>query len=412
MTGIITFFAKSKTHKVILAFIIPIITLLSFLGSGVKVFASSYSDLIDANVSKLSTDNLSFDGDNIRSSIRATGVLFEDNYYYDLEHSNLDVYSLKKKYNSGNFWVIYNGTVTVRRAVVGLPSVGTYCFGRGYQYMVLSHNLSHGIISVDSLNAGISINGEAIAYIFGSGNTVDGGVPIAWTGTFETDNNSLGRVSLSVEANISIRVPYAIDSSEDDGGINQALSINPTVSVTLTDNIGSWTIYYCDYNLRDQIQGLDTKLYNLWISQNLIYDQLIWNGNNNFADNLKDQLVSDSAQAHSDAVVAHNDSEDIKGFMQYDTSGSSDNLDLKNQDFVTANGLADTAIDLAVHDYSDSLNTVEDYNYKNFFTSQRNALSFWRTVTGYILDSSNLGFVASGVIIITLITVFSFLLRL
>lgn len=120
---------------------------------------------------------------------------------------------------------------------------------------------------------------------------------------------------------------------------------------------------------------------------------------------VNNSISSAASQAHSDASILHNS-------IINDSSGSSQNSASVQSSFEAANQAADQAIDSAVHNYDAQLDEVENVNFDTFFTSQRSAVTFWRDVGEFVLNSSNLGYIASGMIIVTLIGLFVFLLRL
>lgn len=95
-----------------------------------------------------------------------------------------------------------------------------------------------------------------------------------------------------------------------------------------------------------------------------------------------------------------------------DSTSFSTNQNILKNDIDVKQAAADTAIDGAVHSYDNELDTVTEFSWKNFFTSQSGAATFWRDVGEFILNSNNLGFIATGLAITTIITLFVFLLRL
>lgn len=95
-----------------------------------------------------------------------------------------------------------------------------------------------------------------------------------------------------------------------------------------------------------------------------------------------------------------------------DTSGVSDTLDNIHDNYNSAQATVDAVVDDAIHDYDTELSAVEDMDFSSFFNTQRYALNFWRSVGEYILDSDNIGYIATGLIVVTVINLFVFLLRL
>lgn len=104
-----------------------------------------------------------------------------------------------------------------------------------------------------------------------------------------------------------------------------------------------------------------------------------------------------------------------RAILEKDNTNTSGNLSSAAAENDNAESAAHSAIEeaeSALGNYDDSLDTIERFNTGNFFNSQYQAVSFWRDLGNFILDSNNLGFVSTGLIIVTLITLFVFLLRL
>lgn len=102
----------------------------------------------------------------------------------------------------------------------------------------------------------------------------------------------------------------------------------------------------------------------------------------------------------------------ILDILENDKIGTSNSMNSINSSYNSAQELADTAVDSAIHSYSNDLQQVEEVDFSSFFNTQRYGLSFWRSVGEFILDSSNLGYIATGLIVVTVINLFVFLLRL
>lgn len=110
--------------------------------------------------------------------------------------------------------------------------------------------------------------------------------------------------------------------------------------------------------------------------------------------------------------------QDIKNRIGGLTTGNADShaaaaaLDQASSDYSNANAAADSAVDAAVPNYDNDLATVNNADTSSFFTNQSLSVLFWRDVGEFLLDSREIGFVASGLIIVTIITLFVYLLRL
>lgn len=102
----------------------------------------------------------------------------------------------------------------------------------------------------------------------------------------------------------------------------------------------------------------------------------------------------------------------ILNVLENDSIGTSDNMNSIRSSYNSVQESADTAVDSAIHSYSNDLQQVEEVDFSSFFNTQRYGLNFWRSVGEFILDSSNLGYIATGLIVVTVINLFVFLLRL
>lgn len=103
---------------------------------------------------------------------------------------------------------------------------------------------------------------------------------------------------------------------------------------------------------------------------------------------------------------------DLYDDIKYDSSGVSDNITDIQDNYSSVQATADEAVDNAMHSYDNQLERVEDLDLSSFFNTQRYGLNFWRSVGEFILDSANLGYIATGLIVVTVINLFVFLLRL
>lgn len=127
------------------------------------------------------------------------------------------------------------------------------------------------------------------------------------------------------------------------------------------------------------------------------------------ANKLETLVDSDSAsilQDIDDNIVQQNN------LLQNDSTGVSENIIDINNSYNSVQTSADTAVDDAIHSYDNQLEQVEDIDLSSFFNTQRYGLNFWRSVGEFILDSANLGYIATGLIVVTVVNLFVFLLRL
>lgn len=113
-----------------------------------------------------------------------------------------------------------------------------------------------------------------------------------------------------------------------------------------------------------------------------------------------------------DDIIEAIESNNVSNILLYDNSGVSESIADINDNYNSVQATADAAVDDAVHSYDNQLEEVEDIDLSSFFNTQRYGLSFWRSVGEFILDSANLGYIATGLIVVTVINLFVFLLRL
>lgn len=391
--------------------------LLGFLLSGRGVYASS--SLQDYNALPLTgfTHTVNAYGQNL-----VPAYFFDDNeLLYTLDQYN-DVYQLGLSVASGYISVVYEGTTEFIEKFTFPTGLSSACY-----FIFRTSGNTQSTFSVSSSN--VPVTGTIARVIVeknvDSCNYIDAAnysfyYSVSSTGFSTLWNNEVigdainGDIRFSQSYRIRVIVRYPVTVSN----INTVMSTIAFSSVNLNTTFSNidYTSWYNATSLRGILNILDNKLYNIWIAENLVYDQLVWNGNNNFANELSSQLGTNSAaqqQAINQAsATAHSDSIATQNILTTDSSGTSTIVSGIENDYNVAQSEADDAVDNAVHNYDSDLDTVENYDFASFFTSQRSAATFWRDVGEYILNSGELGFVASGVIITTLITLFVFMLRL
>lgn len=113
-----------------------------------------------------------------------------------------------------------------------------------------------------------------------------------------------------------------------------------------------------------------------------------------------------------DLSEANNNLDTIDDHLMNDNSGFSSGVDSAKSEFESQEAVANQAMDGAVHNYTGQLDTVQDMDFDNFWTNQSNTALFWRDVGEFILDPSNLGMFAGGLVIVSVMTLFVFMLRL
>lgn len=128
----------------------------------------------------------------------------------------------------------------------------------------------------------------------------------------------------------------------------------------------------------------------------------------NINENVKGQesAINNASQKNSQ------DLNKIDDHLMNDNSGFSSGVDSAKSEFESQEAVANQAMDGAVHNYTGQLDTVQDMDFDNFWTNQSNTAIFWRDVGEFILDPSNLGMFAGGLVIVSVMTLFVFMLRL
>lgn len=128
----------------------------------------------------------------------------------------------------------------------------------------------------------------------------------------------------------------------------------------------------------------------------------------NINENIKGQAsaINQASQQNSQ------DLNKIDDHLMNDNSGFSSGVDSAKSEFESQEAVANQAMDGAVHNYNGHLDTVQDMDFDNFWTNQSNTALFWRDVGEFILDPSNLGMFAGGLVIVSVMTLFVFMLRL
>lgn len=225
----------------------------------------------------------------------------------------------------------------------------------------------------------------------------------------------------------TIRVRYRVYFSNSSGTqYNGTVSASNNVSITQQYAWFTKGENYYLYNINENIKAASSSL-NTGIVNAINNASNLANTN---SINEKNAINAAASQAHTDAVTAHNDSvaeknaintaasqahsdaQNLDNHMMNDSSNFSSNTNTFNNQVQTAQQAADQAVDNAVHSYEAQLDVVSDYDAISFFRDQSLASTFWRDIGEYILSTSNLGYFAAGLIVVTIIGLFVFLLRL
>lgn len=408
MSGTRIFWKESRIFK-ILAVIIPLpFLLLSFLLGAVEVQADSYipsgaSDFNFVDLSGISNSR------SLSWNLKPSGVIDDQNQFYTLDYDATDdVYSLDVAPTTASVYVQYVGNISIRSVYSATEQTTGYNTAMFWGTESLSLSFSNPPVGnvgsmtavVDNVTASSNYNLNIAPRISNQGRnscTITSYIGCSYSPWFN-------QVEIVYNMHVTVLVPSTAVSNVNS---QIAAMINAFPNVALSGSSSSsvrWAV--TEYSLYEILNTFDAKLYNIWVADNLIYDELRRSGAaNNFANSLSSQMGQEAAQAHSDSVTINNN------LMNDSTNFSTNQGTLKN-DIDVKQQAADVAVDGALHQYDSDLDTVTDFQWKNFFTSQSGAATFWRDVGEYILNSSNLGFIATGLAIVTIVTLFVFLLRL
>lgn len=408
MHGIQIFWKKSRIFKVVAVIVsVPVLFIALLLLPALPVEASSYipSSAGDFNFIELGVSNAR----QLSYNIKPTGVIDEQNQYYNLDYDTAtDTYSLSVVPNSARLFVQYEGNITVRSSFTGSET------SSGYNTAMLwgSENFT---LSISGWNSSYSNLIRAhVNYIEATSNYNLSMAPRVYN-QHDTDFSVTNYIGCSYspwfttcEVIYTIGVTIFVESTAfSDVPGAQHVMLNNHCNVALSGS-SSYDVHMAvsTYSFYEILNTLDAKLYNVWVADNLIYDQLRLNGDsNNFANIVNSELIRDAAQAHADA-------QNLDNHLMNDSSGWSGSTNNFNSEVQAAQSAADSAVDNAVHNYSVELAEVSDYDAVGFFRDQALASTFWRDIGEYILNRNNLGYFAVGLVVVTIIGLFVFLLRL
>lgn len=407
MHGIQIFWKKSRIFKVLAVIVsVPVLFIALLLLPALPAEASSYIPSGPSDFNFIDLSNIS-NGRVLEYNFKPTGVFDEQNQYYNLDYDVAnDVYSLSVAPTSAIVYVQYTGNVSIRSVYTSTEMVAGYStalfWGRenfSISFSSSANNVQLTRVVADSIECSSNYNLNIAPHLYyQNGNTCNFDAYIGSTYT-ESFND--------VEITYNIKFTGMVVSNSSSNVNSVIHNINSSsISASLANGSSDVRWAVSEYSLYEILNTYDAKLYNIWVADNLIYDQLRLNGaSNNFANTVNSELIRDAAQAHAD-------SQNIDNHLMNDSSGWSGNTNNFNSEVQAAQGAADTAVDNAVHDYSAELAEVSDYDAVGFFRDQALASTFWRDVGEYILNRNNLGYFAVGLIVVTIVGLFVFLLRL
>lgn len=184
-------------------------------------------------------------------------------------------------------------------------------------------------------------------------------------------------------------------------GYSGELAVADNVDITQQNISRVRSDNYYLYNINENIKSSVNSL-----------SGAIVNAINNASSTAHTDSISEKNAINSAAAQAHSDAMTIDDHIMNDHSNFSSNVDSAKSEFESQEAIANAAMDNSVHNYSAQLATVSDMDFDNFWTNQSNTAIFWRDVGEFILDPSNLGMFAGGLVIVSVMTLFVFMLRL
>lgn len=407
MHGIQIFWKKSRIFKIVAVIVsVPVLFFALLLLPALPAEASSYIPSGPSDFNFVDLSNIS-NGRVLEYNFKPTGVFDEQNQYYNLDYDSAnDVYSLSVAPNSAIVYVQYTGNVSIRSVYTSTEMVAGYStalfWGRenfSLSFSSSANNVQLTRVVADSIECSSNYNLNIAPHLyFQNGTTCNFDAYIGSTYT-ESFND--------VEITYNIKFTGMVVSNSSSNVNSVIHNINSSsISASLANGSSDVRWAVSEYSLYEILNTYDAKLYNIWVTDNLIYDQLRLNGaSNNFANTVNSELIRDAAQAHADA-------QNLDNHLMNDSSGWSGTTDNFNFQVQAAQASAGSAVDNAVHDYSVELAEVSDYDAVGFFRDQALASTFWRDIGEYILNRNNLGYFAVGLVVVTIIGLFVFLLRL
>lgn len=366
--GIAIFFYQSRISKVLVPVIAVALILVLFFSGSIRAWA-------DSNVPQSnSSATWTYPGNWTGSII---DFHFNGSYNYDFNESNNtvnDEYYL----NSGYYDVEFRTFLNRSSASVNV-----------FSYDFIYNLLLSGRLSLDTYFYNEQIDIYSYSYLGSEISSTNSNAYIldkSFT-SFDTYYRSNDNLGVSGDFNYSFQILYNESS----------LDTSLPLEIKFRFRFYFITDLYGYENIK-----------NSWLEYPYIYVNFV---SNNITNN-------NSIRSYSNKYYLYNINEKLNGIssiqniIENDSTGVSENLADINDSYNSAQTTVDAAVDDAIHDYDAELSAVEDMDFSSFFNTQRYALNFWRSVGEYILDSDNIGYIATGLIVVTVINLFVFLLRL
>ena len=177
-------------------------------------------------------------------------------------------------------------------------------------------------------------------------------------------------------------------------------------------SVVNWYSFYGKINTNITVSNNRAPTNNfIWLKNQFRFNKQILTELQNGNSNLASAINAAKNQAHSDAVVAQSQAAQELDTITYDHSGSSAALATNAANIASEAAAADVSFDSIMPNADSALATVAAFDATTFFNQQSSAANFWQQLGNYIMDSGQLGFVATGLVIVTLVSLFVFLLR-
>lgn len=421
MTGIKTRLRQLKTLRSKILSLMAATLLL--LGSSLPVYASSTSELIDANLSPVPMT---------AGTTQVTGHLtpyqIVDNYglTYDLTNTN-GTYDLEILPNSGYITVIFKGLCTISNSWTGLSGAQLQSAIFGVTDIRTKLTVSNlGItstierVSAEELtiegNYSYSSSGRLYNYTSNSFEILDNG---HFIGQYVSD---APRVAYNVTVFASYRVPCT------DTNLQSVLAnlATQTVSVSGSDTRWNLSLFYGEYNILEMLNAIHTMLFDIKRYDQSTYGAVVQAVNALVAANsnlstiisylstvnsyLAD-ILADTGSIYGEVSAIYNMLDEYLNPSAAEEASS--NLESIQESLESQAAVADEAVESAIPSAESELAVLESYSgVVDLQSTHATAINFWKQVGEYILDPINLGAAASVLIAASVLAFIVFLLRL
>lgn len=426
MTGIETTSNQSEIPRNKLFRIISaaLMACMLILGTGLQVFATSSSSTeapepvpLDANLYPITMDLA-----NVTTQGHLTPYQLIDDYglTYDLTHNTADVYDLDITPANDYITVVFRGLITTQYSWSGISEANWQspffaASNVSFRITVGNLNITSTIerCSVENLEATSNYDYHGATDIY---NATSSAFSIRDAGTMFTEY---------ISAEPIIRYQYLVFASYrvpcTNANFNSVIAniATQTVTVSASDPSSGNAIlkgWIGEYNSLEMLNYIQTQLYEIYK-----YDQGIFSEIASVLTRLSyidNRLISILAQISANAQQNHSDLTALYQLLyNYINPANASSNESKYReemnDIIVAESEAMSAMESAIPEYEDEWEELESYNAASEISLNHNAaITFWKQVTEYILNTNNIGAAASGLILVSLIAFIVFLLRL